>query len=246
MHTSTTELVCLAFAQSFLSHADLEQRWNNIQKNIGALLPNSYLPNSINNICMLDLLLRSFEQEYKTVREKYKKEPKSFPGFFHIQYMLSIQWVMTAYEVCRLLRQRKLICENRDDFLELTKDLELVRVPIAKYEFVGDRNLKEPVEILRAKPLFDSDKNLFYDKNDPLKAYMILFGYTKRGSIFWQTTDALKKVSYRFERLSLSNRMLDLWAPETDSESDNPRTPPTASARPAAAAPARTDAVKDV
>ncbi|AOL03568.1 hypothetical protein WI95_06300 [Burkholderia contaminans] len=65
--------------------------------------------------------------------------------------MLSELWVGSAYEIVRLLDERKLAPASMD-FTELHDELRTIRVPVEKHEIARDRKLQAPLEFMRVPP----------------------------------------------------------------------------------------------
>jgi hypothetical protein len=162
----------------------------------------------------LDLLLRCMEDEF----EVNKATEALGPDFtLHYQMMLSETWVVACYEILRAFRQRDNESGLGDDavsglatFKSLFADLELLRMPIAKFEIAKESKIKQPLS-LKAYPLNnDATDARFYDREDPTRSYFMQTSVSSRGSMMWLVLDHSASRQYWVERRDLADRLLNL------------------------------------
>lgn len=122
--------------------------------------------------------------------------------------MLSQLWVGDAYEIFRLLKERKLI--EGAEFEALAHDLKLLRIPLEKHEIVDDKKLKEPL-LMSRYPHKNDETEYSYDKNDPRRAHIMPTGLSERGSAMWLVFDHRAGNQFWLERRGISERIVDLW-----------------------------------
>ena len=97
----------------------------------------------------------------------------------------------------------------------MADDLRMIRVQIEKYEVPSDRKLTEPLQFspTQLRPDEKEPPTYVYDKADRLRAHIPRTGLSARWSYMWEVFDVKADASRWFERLELSNRMIDLLSP---------------------------------
>jgi hypothetical protein len=207
-----------AFFGARVKHQTLNREWTDLSARLAGRF---FLPIAALSLQLqgdLDLLLRSLEEEY---------QPPTFPevsdssdlGFIsHYQKMLSEQWIAGVYEVLRAFRQRDREAKKRntglsglsDDetFASILSDLELLRMPIAKYEIARDSKLEQPLLLAAYPANGDATDNYVYDGNDPTRSHIMQAGISGRGSFTWLALDHLDSSQRWIERRELSDRLL--------------------------------------
>jgi hypothetical protein len=165
----------------------------------------------------LDLLLWCMEDEYETNKAAQTADGLGVNFAFHYQIMLSESWVVGCYEILRAFRQRdrerKLgpdAVSNLSCFKTLFADLELLRMPIAKYEVAKDFNMRQPLPLVASQLNDDTTDNRAYSKDDPARSLLMQTGLSDRGSAMWLAIDHFEPRQYWIERRSLSDRLLAL------------------------------------
>ncbi len=162
----------------------------------------------------IDILLRCLEDEFISKEDASRTEAS-----FHYQMMFSETWIAGWFEILRAFRQRDkdAIKAGRrttglfelNEFKAIFHDLELLRMPIAKFEVAKDGCLKQPMPMRRfgegaAKPIE------FYDPKDPSRSHFMPKGVSLRGSAVWLALDARNWQQHWVERRELSDRLLSL------------------------------------
>jgi hypothetical protein len=132
----------------------------------------------------LDLLLRCMEDEFEANRAAEIADTTGSDMTFHHQLTLSETWVVDCYEILRAFRQR-----DRDalkagvrpsgvsemkSFKSIFADLELLRMPMTKFEIAKDDRLKEPLPMQRRPANANASDQTFYDSKDPARYHLIL------------------------------------------------------------------------
>jgi hypothetical protein len=119
----------------------------------------------------------------------------------------------SAYAICYTLKDRKIL--SADEFLRLADDLRMIRVQIEKYEVPSDKKLTEPLQFspTQLRPDQKEPPIYVYDKSDPLRAHISRRGISARFSYMWEVFDVKADASRWYERLELSDRMIDLFSP---------------------------------
>ena len=162
------------------------------------------------------MVLRCMEDEFSPPQASAGEPDLSL----HYQIMLSEIWVGAVYEIFRLLTEREIAPDN-DAFKTLAHDLRLLRIPLEKHEIALDRELSEPLVMVRQPPKNDGADTYTYSRSDPQKAHIMSTGLRRRGSAMWRVIDLKSKTSHWLERRALSERIVALWEP-----SANIRQPP--------------------
>jgi hypothetical protein len=188
--------------------------WTNLS---GVLAGRFSLPIAMINLQRqsdLDLLLRCMEDEF----EANKAAEALVPDFtLHYQIMLSETWVVACYEILRAFRQRDNESSLSDDavsrlatFKSVFADLELLRMPIAKYEIAKENKIKQPLS-MKAFPLNnDATDAHVYDREDPTRFCFLQTRVSSRGSMMWLALDHSVPRQYWVERRDLADRLLNL------------------------------------
>jgi hypothetical protein len=133
--------------------------------------------------------------------------------------MFSETWIVGCYEILRAFLQRdreaasagKSVSEvsERNDFKSIFSDLELLRMPIAKFEIAKDAKLGQPLAMHRIGD--DATKPTeFYDPKDPRRSHIMPRGVSPRGSAVWLALDVRNSRERWVERRDLADRLLNL------------------------------------
>lgn len=220
MPISVSDLIEEAFDQALRQDQKLYESWIEIATHLGGrVLPFSLLGPEVHDIGALDLVLRCMENDTKAIIDSASESGSKveLPLAHRYQSTLSQTWVSELYEVFRLLKKRKLVQEN-DTFDELENHLRLLRVPFDKHELAKDRKLKEHPALIKEHALMRGKSILTmfddlseYDSKNKWKVYSLRYRTTSRGSIEWRALDLDTGESVWLERLSLSERVLDLF-----------------------------------
>src|SRR5260370_38857687 len=96
-----------------------------------------------------------------------------------------------------------------DEFKSVFADLELLRMPLAKFEIAKDKNLEQPLPMRRVGD--DETKPIeFYDPKDPSRFHIMPKGVSARGSAVWLALDVRNSRQHWIERRDLPDRLLSL------------------------------------
>ncbi len=178
---------------------------------IGSQLPQSLLPISIQRLGEVDLVCRAVEKE---LLERPSGDGEMDFRFNYLT-VLSEWWVGSAYAVCYTLKDRQILTDPV--FLKLADELRMIRVQIEKYEVPSDKKLTEPL-LFSPTQLREDEKEppiYQYDKNDRLRAHIPRRGLSSRHSAMWEVFDVNADEARWYERMELSDRLLDLLAPQS-------------------------------
>jgi hypothetical protein len=163
----------------------------------------------------LDLLLRCMEDEFQANKVAETADKLGDDFTFHYQMMLSESWVVGCYEILRAFRQRddegNLGADGvsaLEAFKSIFADLELLRMPIAKYEIAKDNRMKEPLTLRAIPPNIDATDVHIYDKKDPTRSHIMPAGMSDRGSMMWLVLDHSVPREYWVERRALADQLL--------------------------------------
>jgi hypothetical protein len=203
---SVGELVVAAFGLSRSNEPKLNERWIWMSHRIGSQLPRSNLSVSIQRLGEVDLVCRALEKEM-LAKPSHGGE---LDLRFNYLVILSEWWIASAYAVCFTLKDRTLLSDTA--FLTLADDLRRIRVQIEKHEVPSDKKLSEPLKFspTQLRPDEKEPPIYVYDKKDRLRAHIARKGLSARCSLMWEVFDAKVDEGRWFERLELSDRMLDL------------------------------------
>jgi hypothetical protein len=206
---SIGQLLVAAFGLSRSQEPKLNERWIRMSFRMGSQLPQSLLSVSIQRLGEVDLVCRALEKEL------LGQPPRDGEMDFRPNYLaiLSEWWIGSAYAICYALRDRKIL--STDEFLRLADDLRMIRVQIEKYEVPSDRKLTEPLQFspTQLRPDEKEAPIYVYDKEDRLRAHISQRGLSARWSFMWEMFDVKADASRWFERLELSDRMIELLSP---------------------------------
>lgn len=171
---------------------------------------------SLQRLGDLDLLLRCMEDECQA-NQKAAIDKAGVDFTPHYQLMLSESWVVNCYEILRSFRQRDDEGDRGADYVSgmekfrsLFADLELLRMPISKYEIAKDRSMKKPLNLRAVPPNKDATDEHVYDKKDPARSHIMPTGISDRGSVMWLVLDHSIPREYWVERRDLADRLLAL------------------------------------
>jgi hypothetical protein len=216
-----TPYVEAAFKAARSNFPTQHRDWVNLSAGLAGRAGIAPLFVSIQRLGDLDLLLRAMEAE-----AAQNGAPQGPSMAFHYQMMLSETWVMASYEALRAIRQREaeaaeirhndVSSSASDDvsqlqiFKDLFRDLELLRMPIAKYELAKDQKMKAPLPMQAYPPNGDATDVQLYDKADPVGSHIMPSGLSDRKSVAWHVLDHSTSASYWVERRDLADRFLSL------------------------------------
>jgi hypothetical protein len=131
------------------------------------------------------------------------------PGLdLHYQYQLLFSeiWVGGVYEILRLLNERKLALNN-DEYRDLFRDFELLRITLEKHDIANQGKLTAPLQMTT----YDQARVCTFIKDDPQRSHIMPVGISASGFVVWQAIDVKANTSRWIERRSLSDRMIALW-----------------------------------
>lgn len=212
---NVSQLIAEAIGLAFSRHVRLHKQWVGVGNTIGPLLPDSSLVVSAQRLGRLDIMLRCMEDEYNAPSGVVTEAEMLALDY---QGMLSEFWVVSAYEITRLLIDRK-IAPDSVAFRDLAHDLRLLRIPLEKHEIAKGSKLSEPLRMQKMPLAGDETDVAVYSKSDTLRAYLMPFRISERGSVMWNTIDPEPLTSHWIERRALSEQMLALWAAPASSDS---------------------------
>jgi hypothetical protein len=208
---SIGQLLVAAFGISRAKNTELNKRWIAMSLRVGSQLPQSLLLTSIQTLGEVDLVCRALESELGA------QPPNDGEMDFRPNYLmvLSEWWIGSAYAVCYTLKDRKILSDA--EFLRLADELRMIRVQLEKYEVPSDRGLSEPLHFSPAQLRPDEKEPpvYVYDKTDRLRSHIPRRGLSARQSAMWEVFDVKIDAQKWFERLELSDRMLNLLSPPT-------------------------------
>jgi hypothetical protein len=193
-----------AFAAAKTRLQDLAAAWVKISFNVGNRLPASLLSPDIQRYGDIDLLVRCMEDE------RAQKLASIDMFAYHYQKLMSDYWIGSMYEIFRLLRQRGL-ADADPAFNEIFSDLELIRMPLEKFELAKDKKLGRPLEMTRLPERNDESDKYVYDKNDDLRSHIMPTTVSENGSVEWHVHDVIIGENRWVQRRNLSDRIIKLW-----------------------------------
>lgn len=210
VNATVTDLIFNAFTLAFSDQRTVRESWIRISHGIGSLLPDSLLVMSVQQVGIIDILLRSLEKERETLVFERKRNETDTRLEFHYQCILSQNWVCSVYEIFRLLQRKKLIRGNAE-FDALAHDLRLLRIPFDKHEIAADRKLSSPLTFQSIPSPLQETKYYRYDPDDLMRGYDALLGVSANGSTMWNTVDGTTGETKWLERLALSDRIFSVF-----------------------------------
>jgi hypothetical protein len=165
----------------------------------------------------LDLLLCCIEDEFEANKVATAADSIGVDFAFHYQIMFSESWIIGCYEILRAFRQRDRESKQGADgvsalssFKSLMTALELLRMPLAKYEIAKDKEMTQPLHLVRRPRNNDAADNHVYDKDDPGRSHFMPTGVSARGSVTWLAIDHAIPREHWIERRDLADRLLAL------------------------------------
>lgn len=166
----------------------------------------------------LDLMLRCMEDEFEANKAAELADTTGSDMTFHYQLTLSEIWVVGCYEILRAFKQRDLEAlkagvrpsgvSELEAFKVIFSDLELLRIPMTKFEIAKDRELKEPLALRSMPPNGNVSDQAFYDSSDPARYHIMPNGLSARGSAAWLALDVRTHREHWVERRDLAERLL--------------------------------------
>jgi hypothetical protein len=203
------QLVVDLFGLARNQNAEVGARWIRLSHRVGLKLPRSLLAVSLQRLGEFDLVCRSLESELATT------PPREGEMDFRCNYLmlLSELWIGSAYAACYTLDRRKILSDAA--FLRLADDLRMIRIQIEKFKVPSDWELAEALQLTPTQLRPDETEAPIYeyDKKDPLRAHIPPMGLSARWSAMWQVIDVKADSSPWYERLELSDRMLNVLDP---------------------------------
>jgi len=194
--------------------------WTNLS---GVLSGRFNLPIATMNIQRqgdLDLLLRCMEDEFEANMAADAAETSGSNMTLHYQLSLSETWVVGCYEIMRAFRQRDRDAmqartrpsgvSGMEAFKSIFADLELLRMPMVKFEIARDNKLKGPLQLQRGPANNDASDQITYDSKDPTRSHLMPSAISSRGSARWAALDHLANRQHWVERRDLAERFLTM------------------------------------
>jgi hypothetical protein len=192
--------------------------WTNFS---GRIAGRFNLPVAVPNIQRqgdLDLLLRCMEDEYEANKTAAQADVTGSILTYNYQLMLSEAWIVGCYEFLRAFRQRDKEAldagvrpsgvSDMEAFKSILADLELLRMPMTKYEIAKDKGLIEPLPLQRIPANNDATDRYIYDREDPARSHIMPTTTSTRGSIAWLALDHRTRHERWIERRDLAERLL--------------------------------------
>lgn len=127
--------IALAFHQARASYPELNRKWVDASHFVGSAVPQSLLSINIQRQGELDLVLRCIEDEAVRRRVESQQDDLLVSNYLHI---FSSEWIGGIYAVFFVLKSRG-FDSGGAQFLEIFRDLELLRIPLEKHEIAKDR-----------------------------------------------------------------------------------------------------------
>lgn len=162
----------------------------------------------------LDILLRCLEDEFDTNKIVSEMDLSG-----HYQMLFSETWIAGCYEILRAFRERDWNAaeigrptsgvSDLDEFKSVFTDLELLRMPIAKFQIAKDNKLEQPLPMRRIGDGADTAIE-FYDPKDPSRFHIMPKGISAGGSVVWLALDGRNSREHWVERRELADRLLSL------------------------------------
>ncbi|GAA0030929.1 MULTISPECIES: hypothetical protein [Bradyrhizobium] len=221
---TVSSLVEAAFSIASVKYRLEHAAWTDFSARLAGRV--SVVPMMVNlqRIGSLDLTLRAMEDEALAAANEGTPAAGGFA--FHYQMTFSETWTVAAYEALRAVRQRETEAANAArrkgstpapddvsslaDFKQVFADLELLRVPMAKYELAGERKMKSALTMQAFPPNGNDSDTSVYDKDDPTRTHIMPSGLSARWSVMWQVLDHSGPKAYWVERRDLADRLLAL------------------------------------
>lgn len=191
---------CMASVKELLNAAEaaararapvLGERWIRLSHVLGSMIPNGSATEVLQEVGRLDLLIRAMEDE---------PDP-----MLHPLMPLSVTWVALSYEVVRALHQRRLDLPGLEPLL---RQMELVRIPLLKFEVAQEgKNRMPPIKLYRYPPTSSDEPPELYDRSDRGRAYRPVGALTPAG-LAWGVIDAAAGQTVWVTRRSLADGLL--------------------------------------
>lgn len=193
-----------AYSTALVRHSTLYAELTLLQHRLP--IPSDYSTVSAQNYLQFDIVLRSLEDE---TREGFAADASPKPSLDLSSNILSAwseMWIMGVYE---LLRSAKEYSPELID-MELFRDIENVRIPLAKYQIAKERKLDGPLKFAVEDHSNAPEKTHAYAASDPQRFHNLPRALTARGSITWCVIDVTLETKEKWlERRYLSDRFID-------------------------------------
>ena len=208
MDLSVSDFLCTAKIISSSKQMALYQKWLDVSLKLGPKLDGSLLFLSIQRAGRLDMLIRCMEDERGLFLEG-KKDDNFLIHYSENLSFFSELWVGHIYEIFRVLQDPTGNIKFKDD-KNIFLDLELLRMPLEKYQIAKDSHLNEELTLVKQPSNGDERDIVRYTKNDPQRSHIMPWNISERGSMMWHVIDIRKNTSYWIERRDISDRIVSL------------------------------------
>ena len=217
---TVTQALSYALGTAWKNQSDIHKKWIEISHQVGSILPDSLLGVSVQRLGRFDMLIREVEKTF-TPDSMNSSSPDMFAN--EVLSSFSENWVCNAYEIFRTLNEREFISTGKE-FDEIYNDLRLIRIPLEKYQLAKDKiliNRDQPLELVSfpttnmapaKRYIYSSEK-----EHKKKRSHVMPTGISRNGSFMWHVLDLEDPSNIEelwIERLSLSNRTIDLFTSE--------------------------------
>ncbi|WP_027548325.1 hypothetical protein [Bradyrhizobium sp. WSM2254] len=177
MHVTVSQLLQTAFAMANGSYPSLADQWTAASYRVDSAMIGTMVFAKVQDLGRIDVLSRALEDDE---RERLASGQADLHATNNLA-LLSAAFIGGMYAVVRALRDR----EQRKmqgniarvfpapDLDRLLHDLELVRVPLEKFELQQERKLEGPLQMFAVPYVDGNDDVSTYDRADPHRALIL-------------------------------------------------------------------------
>jgi hypothetical protein len=204
-----TQLIDLALSVGIATAGqELQRKWVDVLTRLCGLGPLDLFRHQADY--RVDLLLRVIEGE--TLGRILAGEAFNVDA----QVTLTPGWLFSTYEIVRMAQETP-TGRSHWTLVALRKQIELVRVPMAKLEIANDAGIKEPLQFERIGEGTAGDV-VTYSAKSKAPIYPAQGFCLETGSLAWWVYDTKSRSMVQVTRRMHSDMMLALWDEDARSE----------------------------
>ncbi|WP_213684704.1 hypothetical protein [Roseicyclus sp.] len=199
-----SDLLVYTYHLALSKHDDLYTEYTALQYKLP--IPANYAIVNTQSYAQLDMVIRSLEDEICQDLSAQNSPASIDYLLINLHIAFSEIWIIGIYE---LLRAAKEYSPKKVD-IKLFHDIEIIRIPLAKYQIAKDKKLTGPLYFDLKGSNSAAEKSATYDNTDRQRTHHLPRSISERGSAQWCTVDVTGEEQQRWlERRDISDRFLN-------------------------------------